>query len=301
MAMHELISIIIPTYNRAGILRRAIESCCRQYYGNIEILVIDDASVDRTKDAALELSKHDCRVKYFRNETNLGLSASLNNGIFKSNGVFATFLDDDCELLPETISLEYKIFKSLPHGVNIMAGNMFSGSRYAKTIYPSDRTEKTLDMHDVLAGNYWMSEQSTWFGRRSFFAENLFDVTLRNHMDMDLQLRVLGQGEKIFFYNRALRIKHNVNGMSTVSFDKITIKETFLKKHLAVLAEHRRYLSRLYYCLGKDRAAMNDLDHARKNFWLAFKLNPSKLDYLLKVIIPMDRVRNHDTISKQIG
>jgi len=63
-----LVSIIIPTYNRAKYIKKAIHSCLNQSYKNIEVLVIDDCSPDNTKEV-IESIKDD-RIKYFKNEKN---------------------------------------------------------------------------------------------------------------------------------------------------------------------------------------------------------------------------------------
>lgn len=86
-------SIIIPTYNRAKFIAKAIESVIKQTYENWELIVIDDASTDNTKD--LVSSFNDNRIRYERNSINLERSASRNKGIELSWGEYICFLDSD--------------------------------------------------------------------------------------------------------------------------------------------------------------------------------------------------------------
>lgn len=86
-----LVSVIIPTYNRAPVLRRAIESALSQTYPALEVVVADDGSSDDTAEVVLSLGP---RVRYLRQE-NAGVSAARNFGMRNARGEFIAFLDSD--------------------------------------------------------------------------------------------------------------------------------------------------------------------------------------------------------------
>ena len=107
-----LFSIIIPTYNRAAFISKAIESVLSQSYANWELIVIDDASTDNT----FELLAHytDPRIRVVKNEVNKERSVSRNIGIALAKGEYICFLDSDDYLLPkhlENIALCIANFK----------------------------------------------------------------------------------------------------------------------------------------------------------------------------------------------
>ena len=87
-------SIVIPSYNRAKVLRSAIESVVQQNFTNWECLIIDDGSTDSTETLVSEMQNLDKRIKYFY-QNNQERSAARNNGISKSKGDFICFLDSD--------------------------------------------------------------------------------------------------------------------------------------------------------------------------------------------------------------
>ncbi len=89
------VSIIIPTYNGSKCIKKAIESILDQEFLNFEIIVIDDGSTDTTSEIIKELGKRDSRVRYFKNEKNLGFVKSLNRGLKESKGKYIARLDDD--------------------------------------------------------------------------------------------------------------------------------------------------------------------------------------------------------------
>ncbi len=282
--MNDLVSIIIPTYNRSASLARAIESCIRQRYGNVEIIIIDDFSSDGTPQTIASYALKDARIKSVRHTANRGVSSALNTGIKNSSGSFITFLDDDCELLPDAITYELSLFDSMPKTVRMVFGNIWIESVGNRTIYPRNQKDRLIGEREILEGPYWLAAYITWFGRRSLFAENTFDEKLRMHLDMDLLLRILFKGEKIFFHNKCLSINHEMQGISTLSPEKLKVKEAFIAKHLITLGKYKKYLARFYYCLGKDSRNVGDSGRARKYFWEAFKTRPLNFRYFLKAI-----------------
>ena len=87
-----MVSVIIPTYNRAHVLPRAIESVLKQTYTELELIVVDDASTDDT--AAVMTAITDPRVRYVRKEHG-GAAAARNRGIAEAKGEFIAFQDSD--------------------------------------------------------------------------------------------------------------------------------------------------------------------------------------------------------------
>ena len=95
------ISIIIPVYNVENFIRRCLESVANQVYPNIEVILIDDASPDKSIDIAKEFIntyKYSNIFKIIIHEQNRGLSAARNTGIKNSTGDYLYFLDSDDEL-----------------------------------------------------------------------------------------------------------------------------------------------------------------------------------------------------------
>lgn len=89
-----LISVVIPVYNIEEYLERCVNSVCVQTYSNLEILLVDDGSTDRSGMLCDELAKKDARIKVFHKE-NGGSSSARNLGLSKANGEFVGFVDSD--------------------------------------------------------------------------------------------------------------------------------------------------------------------------------------------------------------
>lgn len=90
-----LVSIGVPTYNRAPALRRAVESALAQDYQNIELIISDNASTDETEAFCLEICRRDGRVKYVRQRSNQGMFTNFVAVLGQSTGEFFMWLADD--------------------------------------------------------------------------------------------------------------------------------------------------------------------------------------------------------------
>ena len=110
-----LVSIVIPCFRGEKYLSEAIDSCCRQTYENIEIIVVDDCSPDRCAAIAEEHGANDARVKLVRREQNGGVSAAFNSGFDVAGGSFFTRLAQDDLLKPNAIETLVNCLLENPH------------------------------------------------------------------------------------------------------------------------------------------------------------------------------------------
>lgn len=87
------VSIILPTYNGSRYIRQSIESCLKQTFRNIELIIVDDGSSDET--ARIVSGYDDTRLRYLRHDNNRGLAEALNTGFTNSTGEYLTWTSDD--------------------------------------------------------------------------------------------------------------------------------------------------------------------------------------------------------------
>lgn len=114
--MQPFFSIIIPTYNRAHLLPRAIQSVIDQTCEDWELIIIDDGGSDGTEEVVLGFQ--DDRIQYYWQE-NAELNGARNKGIAKASGAFIGFLDDDDELASQHLFFHQEMIKSLDHKLAI--------------------------------------------------------------------------------------------------------------------------------------------------------------------------------------
>ena len=117
-----LVSIIIPAYNTAPYIQRAIESSQRQSHTNVEIIIIDDGSTDDTLKVSQSYAEKDSRIKVIHQE-NAGVSSARNHGMREANGEYYVFLDSDDWL--EDNAVEILLDSQMKYPDKLIAANFF--------------------------------------------------------------------------------------------------------------------------------------------------------------------------------
>jgi len=111
MTNEPLISVVIPAYNAAAFIKKAINSVLTQSYKHLEIIIVNDGSIDKTTDIVNALS--DKRIKLI-SQSNMGLSNARNTGIKASKGEYIAFLDADDYWKPEKLEKQLKLLTQHP-------------------------------------------------------------------------------------------------------------------------------------------------------------------------------------------
>lgn len=110
--MTPLVSVVLCVYNQAAYLAEAMESILRQTFTDFELIVVDDASTDSSPEVIRRFS--DLRVRYTRNEHNLGHAGSLNRGFALARGRYLAIMDSDDISLPERLAHQVAFLESHP-------------------------------------------------------------------------------------------------------------------------------------------------------------------------------------------
>jgi glycosyltransferase involved in cell wall biosynthesis len=128
------VSIILPTYNRADVIQRALDSIVAQTHGDWELLVVDDGSTDGTCDAIVGL---DARIRILR-QKNAGTYVARNTGLRNARGRFITFMDSDDAWLPHFLELTTAFLRASPeaHFVTTeFSGDLGAGAKIRHDAY----------------------------------------------------------------------------------------------------------------------------------------------------------------------
>lgn len=185
----DLVSIVIPTFNRPFFLYEAIKSCLNQSYKEIEIIVVNDGGekVDKIID-----SFRDNRIKYITHRKNMGLSVARNTGIKSATGEYLVYLDDDDILYPEHISLLLNYLKKgdfkVVYSDAYCTEQIFNGERYIVKKrfkeYSIDYDKKRLLMENYIPVLCLMHHRDC-LNKTGYFDENLVRLE-----DWDLWIRM---------------------------------------------------------------------------------------------------------------
>jgi len=204
-----LVSVIIPTYNRADVVKRAITSVQLQTHKNLEIIVVDDASADNTAEVVLSII--DNRIRYICHKANLGGSAARNTGINQARGEYIAFLDSDDVWLPNKLTVQMEVIITHAAQNNIVCYGQFQKSNqvfYQRSILPiRGKQQSTIAEYLWLFGGEMLT--STLLISRNIATATLFKSKLVKHQDLDFVIRLEKQAAKFIFVPQVLTIWHN--------------------------------------------------------------------------------------------
>ena len=145
-----LCSVIMPTYNSEKFISLAIQSVLDQSYKQLELIIIDDASVDETYKIIIEKQSIDNRIAYYRLAENKGCAYARNFGLVKAKGEYIAFLDSDDCWCKDKLQLQINMIKTKNNTISITAYKMINENN--KTI--KNRTIKqTITYSDLLKEN----------------------------------------------------------------------------------------------------------------------------------------------------
>lgn len=179
-------SVIIPTYNRALFIKKAIQSVIAQTFTDFELIIIDDASTDNTREMVQSFS--DSRIIYMRNETNLERCISRNKGIILAKGNYICFLDSDDYHLSNHLEVLYNAIKVNKFPVALFFTNAWNSSLNGNL---SERVCPPLSGYNIFhyIVTYTFNPQRMCI-HRSILQEFLFDPNVFVCEDLDLSARI---------------------------------------------------------------------------------------------------------------
>ena len=187
------VSVIIPTYNRAHLIGRAIKSVLSQTYRDFEVIVVDDGSTDNTEEVLRNFKDENEKIKYIRHKENRGGSAARNTGIKNARGQYLAFLDSDDEWLPEKLEKQINIFCKCPDSVGVvycLPYMQYDPSRYMRKVNIPNLSHSNMykfllkDSSPIVLTSLFM------LSKRVFEKSGMFDERLPCFQDHDLWIRV---------------------------------------------------------------------------------------------------------------
>jgi glycosyltransferase involved in cell wall biosynthesis len=194
------VSVIIPTFNRAGVIRESIDSILAQTYRDTEIIIVDDGSTD---DTAKKLSIYGNRIRMVYQE-NAGTSAARNRGIEVSNANIIAFQDSDDLWKPTKLERQVSLLTRLGSSVpcclcNAIMQNLYGDGRellsFDISVLNSPYAEGLwLNVTEVLASRSVLFNQTVAIRREALERVGGFDPELRTAEDCDLSLRLSLEG-----------------------------------------------------------------------------------------------------------
>ncbi len=272
------VSVILTTYNRADLVGRALKSVLAQTLADLEVIVVDDGSSDRTREVITQFA--DPRVHYIFQE-NRGLAGARNTGVRAARGAYIAFLDDDDEYLPTKLAQQVPALDAHPE-YDVVYSDVYLCDAVGKPLrlvvdaLGRGSLPTGMVLEALVYGNFLVSNAP--LVRRECFSEaRLFDERLRMFEDWDFWVRLAC--EALFLYQPGAvacyrmhaammsRNRERMWGGALAVRRKIQAMPQF-----ATLSRAAQQFSR-YQC-GLLECLVGDMEVGRRALWQAFTGQP---------------------------
>jgi glycosyltransferase involved in cell wall biosynthesis len=266
-----LVSVIIPTYNRARLLPDAMASVLSQTYPRIELIIVDDGSTDETPEL---LRQYGDRIRVVR-QANAGPAIARNRGIAIATGEIIAFLDSDDQWLPTKLERQVASLQAAGPEVvcclcncSVRFANGKTGSTFAIADTMPDRpTGIWLNPVEILLNRFVMFNQAVAIRREVLERVGYFDESLRFGEDYELPFRLALQGPWTIIRDE-LVIYHEASPGSWAKAalrEEVRLREDLvrIRERMAAALETRPAFAKL------RRAAQRELHRERRELSIA--------------------------------
>ncbi len=271
------VSVIIPTYNRAGFVGEAIESLRSQTRPPDEIIVVDDGSTDHTAEV---LSRFDSCISVIT-QPNAGLSAARNTGLRAATGDLIALLDSDDTLLPKSIERRAETLEKYSH-IDVVYSNvlMVSAEGQPLALYtqvrPGPRPSGIVFFEQARAN--LMPVHAFMFRRRCLDDVGLFDEQLPSLEDYDFWLRMAARFQFMYLDEPLARYRVHGGMMTRTNLDQRHINEATIHRRIFDMPSFDRLTlaekSRVCVEHGNRLAMLGQMREARQ--WYARAISASR-------------------------
>ncbi len=288
MQYGDLISVVVPVYNRADSIGRSVGSLCNQSYRNLEIILVDDCSKDDLVAAVAALG--DARVRVVRREKNGGAGAARNTGVAEATSEWIAFHDSDDICVFDRIEQQVRALLALPEDhVGVYSSSIFYTETTEATfaaaaeafVKPHPYEPRTLsgDAFDDTVNVNFINVPTMLIRKAAFVAAGGFDERLRNNEDWDFTLRLTRLGKFGFLPDPLLLV---VRQMPKAGADgHISINDRYsARSFVGVLFKLRRVgvtdrqLYRHYLSAARFLMRSGRFSSARRFLGMALKVKP---------------------------
>lgn len=296
-----LISVVIPTYNRADWISEAVDSVLGQTFKDLELIIIDDGSKDSTDKV---LKKYGSKIRYFYQE-NAGLSDARNKGILASQGDYIAFLDSDDVWFEKKLETQINELRQEPRAVMHVTNaliyrcqigtetNLFDYIKYTPVFGSGTKCIERPFLQQI---EYSMGgwPQNVLVKREILLSTELFRVDLKRWQDMALLHQIAAKGPwvvnstpftklmrrkedpELNLSDRTRKIMLSCKEMVAIYEKLETIQSLNREEHKGV----QKRLSNAYSTLGFELLIRKEHKEARRELFRGFLKNPGGIPFL---------------------
>jgi glycosyltransferase involved in cell wall biosynthesis len=281
------VSVIIPTYNRAHLIGRSINSVLNQTYQDFELIIVDDGSSDNTEEIIRAFN--DPRILFLKHPENRGVSAARNTGIKEARGSYIAFQDSDDEWLPEKLEKQMAVFKQDKKGdLGLVLCETLGVIQNVETRVAPQANRLNYEQLISHLGAYGEGTQRFLLKRDLTAPELYFDEKLKAWEEWDLLLR-LSRICRIDYVREALvrrYYNHDEPHLDNPQ-NRIKARRVLVRKYANELKTRPKSLSLSYWHNALDYYRLGKMRYTRCYLKAAVKAYPRNPDLYLQFIVSL--------------
>jgi len=272
----ELVSIVLPTFNRADLIGETIQSVIDQSYPEWELIIIDDGSSDDTKERIALFS--DERIQYHFIEHTGILGKVRNTGMRLAKGNYIAFLDSDDIWLPHKLVFQLSLLKKHPRASFIFGHGVQFGDGAIGPPLLEELFIGSVFLAILLQERFVFYVPTILFKKQILDKESAIDENLKSGGDIDFFLRMAHHFEGIFSNEIIVRIRkhqysHSRDLELTAHHEYLEMINRFLRNGFLTKRQYKQIASKQHYKLGLLYLKTKNASAANKEFLQYLKLD----------------------------
>jgi len=268
--MNEKVSVIIPCYNCENFVSEAIESALQQTYKNMEIVIVNDGSTDKSSEIIKHYADKYKNILFFDNKENRGVIYSRNMAIEASTGKYILPLDADDLIAPTYVEKAVNIIENNPDIGMVYCNGMIFGNKNEPLVLPD------FSNQNILFGNCIFI--TSLFRKSDFFRCGKFKEDMSSGCeDWDFWLSFVEMGLQPYKIDETLFYYRNYTGVSRSTFavKSYEWRKSILKRHIDLYCKNEKFLNIVF----------SDLEEQLKYTTLKHKKYKKLFNIFLPIII----------------
>jgi len=273
------VSVIIPTYNRAHLIGKAVKSVLNQTYQDFEIIVVDDGSTDNTEEVMKSFNNF--KIRYICHSDNRGISVARNIGIRASRGEYIALLDSDDEWLPEKLDKQVDVLQNESPEVGVVCSWSYNIDEKGNYISKRCLPKKGGYIYEDLLSTNPISVPTVLIRKECFNRVSLFDDLLNAQEDWDMWIRIAKYYRFALIKVPLVKYRKHSDQISKNPREKIITANRILVKYVNELKKRPRAHSKHYFYIGNRLCHMGKTKEGQRYLIKAISLYPFCIRYYI--------------------
>jgi len=292
-----LVSVILPTYNRAHIIEKSIKSVLDQTFTNFELLIVDDGSDDNTEKVVKNID--DPRIKYIKCMENKGANVARNIGISTAKADYIAFQDSDDEWYTDKLKKQVTAMQGSLPSIGVVYSGYWRMQDNKKTYIPTETTTQLEgDISYQLLMSNFIGTPTMLIRKECFEKVGNFDEKLPRFQDWDLVIRLSKYYHFKYINEATMNAYIQTDSLTSNQEAQFMAYKMIFKKHYNDFSKDKKLFIKSHEVMGIQSYLNGNAKEGKDYMWKAYKADPLNFKLLFKYILILPDVSIYKKVQK---